>query len=56
MKSAFILTTFVSLLASAVRGSPSPSELELRATDGYVQEPSGTASFTFYYGCGSPGK
>ncbi|KAN0129831.1 endoglucanase V-like protein [Lactarius tabidus] len=54
MKSALILTTVFSLLASAVRGSPSPAELGLRATDGYVQEPNGTASFTFYSGCQSP--
>lgn len=26
-----------------------------RATGGYVQNPSGTASFTMYSGCGSPG-
>ena len=57
MKSALILTTVVSLLASAVRGSPSKAELGLRGTDGYyVQNPSGTASFTYYYGCGNPGK
>ena len=56
MKSALILTTVISLLASAVRGSPSPAELGLRGTNGYVQNPSGTASFTYYYGCGNPGK
>lgn len=57
MKSALILTTVVSLFASAVRGSPSKAELGLRGTDGYyVQNPSGTASFTYYYGCGNPGK
>ena len=27
-----------------------------RATDGYVQNSSGTASFTMYSGCGSPGE
>ncbi|OCH91481.1 endoglucanase V-like protein [Obba rivulosa] len=27
---------------------------EKRATDGYVQQPSGTATFTMYSGCGSP--
>lgn len=29
--------------------------LEERATGGYVQNPSGAASFTMYTGCGSPG-
>ena len=29
--------------------------LENRATGGYVQQPSGQASFTNYNGCGSPG-
>ena len=53
MKSASALTV-ISLLAAAVRGSV--VELDLRATDGYVQNPSGTASFTYYAGCGSPGK
>ena len=53
MKSALILTA-ISLLTAAVRGSV--VELELRAADGYVQNPSGTASFTSYSGCSSPGK
>ena len=53
MKSALILTA-ISLLTAAVRGSV--VELETRATGGYVQNPSGTASFTFYSGCSSPGK
>ena len=53
MKSASVLTV-ISLLAAAVRGSV--VDLDLRATDGYVQNPSGTASFTYYAGCGSPGK
>jgi hypothetical protein len=57
MKSAFILTTAISLLASAVRGSPSPAaELGLRGTDGYVQKIKGSASFTWYTGCQQPGK
>lgn len=30
--------------------------LESRATGGYLQNPSGQASFTFYSGCGAPGK
>lgn len=29
--------------------------LDARATGGYVQNPSGSASFTMYSGCGSPG-
>ena len=29
--------------------------LEERAADGYIQNPSGSASFTMYSGCGSPG-
>ncbi|TDL23794.1 endoglucanase V-like protein [Rickenella mellea] len=29
--------------------------LESRATGGYIQSPSGTASFTYYYGCGQAG-
>ncbi len=53
MKSTLILTA-ISLLAAAVRGSV--VELEPRATGGYVQNPAGTASFTFYSGCSSPGK
>ncbi|KAF8261639.1 endoglucanase V-like protein [Lactarius quietus] len=51
MKSASIFI-IISLLAAAVRGSV--LEVERRATDGYVQNPSGTASFTYYSGCGSP--
>ncbi|KAH9024601.1 endoglucanase V-like protein [Lactarius hengduanensis] len=51
MKSAFILTA-ISLLATAVHGSV--VELEPRATGGYIQNPSGTASFTFYSGCSPP--
>ncbi|KAH9072354.1 endoglucanase V-like protein [Lactarius deliciosus] len=51
MKSAFILTA-ISLLATAVHGRV--VELEPRATDGYIQNPSGTASFTFYSGCSPP--
>ncbi|KAH9056732.1 endoglucanase V-like protein [Lactarius vividus] len=51
MKSALILTA-TSLLAVAVYGSV--VELESRATDGYVQNPSGTASFTWHKGCAAP--
>ncbi|KAI9464419.1 endoglucanase V-like protein [Lactarius psammicola] len=50
MKSTLILTA-ISLLATAVRGSV----VELEPRDGgYVQNPSGTASFTFYSGCSAP--
>ena len=52
MKSAFL--TAISLLAAAVHCIV--VEPESRATDGYVQLPSGTASFTFYSGCDRPGK
>ncbi|KAH9031326.1 endoglucanase V-like protein [Lactarius pseudohatsudake] len=45
MKSASILTA-ISLLATAVH-CPEP-------TGGYIQNPSGTASFTFYSGCSPP--
>ncbi|KAG6910209.1 hypothetical protein DXG01_012344 [Tephrocybe rancida] len=34
--------------------SASAVALESRATGGYVQNPSGSASFTFYSGCSSP--
>ncbi|KAH9015924.1 endoglucanase V-like protein [Lactarius pseudohatsudake] len=48
MKSTLILTA-ISLLAAAAHGSV--VELGSRQTDGYVQNPSGTASFTFNKGC-----
>ncbi|KAH9034999.1 endoglucanase V-like protein [Lactarius pseudohatsudake] len=51
MKSTLILTA-TSLLAAAVQGSV--VELESRATDGYVQNPLGTASFTFSASCATP--
>jgi hypothetical protein len=52
MKSVFVLiSTF--LLAGAARGS---AVLEPRTQGNYVQKTSGTASFTYYYGCGYPGK
>ncbi|KAH9032426.1 hypothetical protein EDB85DRAFT_2145547 [Lactarius pseudohatsudake] len=51
MKFSFILTA-ISLLATAVHGSV--VELEPRATGGYIQNPSGTASFTSYSNCSSP--
>jgi hypothetical protein len=57
MKSAASILTVISLLAAAatsVRGSV--LELEARAADSYLQNPSGNASFTYYAGCGSPGK
>lgn len=47
---ALILTL---LLAVAVHGS---ALLEPRIQGNYVQKSSGTASFTYYYGCGEPGK
>lgn len=50
MKSVFVLiSTFI--LAVAVNGS---ALLEPRTQGNYVQMPSGTASFTYYYGCGAP--
>ncbi|KAI9433571.1 endoglucanase V-like protein [Lactarius indigo] len=51
MKSALILTA-TSLLAVVVHVSA--GELESRATGGYVQNPSGTASFTYTSNCGHP--
>ncbi|KAI9464418.1 endoglucanase V-like protein [Lactarius psammicola] len=52
MKSALILTAIISLLSATVRGGV--VELEHRATGGYVQNPSGTASFTFTKSCSAP--
>ena len=40
MKSTLILTTAIALLVADVRGDA--VELGVRATDGYVQNPSGT--------------
>ena len=54
MKSALILTAIISLLTTAVHGSV--LGLEPRATGGYVQNPSGSASFTSSPGCSSPGE
>jgi hypothetical protein len=52
MKSVFVLiSTF--LLVGAVNGS---ALLEPRTQGNYVQKVNGTASFTYYYGCGAPGK
>jgi hypothetical protein len=46
--------TFATLaVAAATVGSMHISE---RATGGYLQNPSGSASFTMYTGCGSPGE
>jgi len=53
MKSTLILTA-ISLLVAAVHGCA--TEGATKAADGYVQNPSGTASFTQYSGCGTPGK
>ncbi|KAH9168566.1 endoglucanase V-like protein [Lactarius sanguifluus] len=52
MKSTLILTATSLLAAAVVHGSV--VELGSRATDGYVQNPSGTASFTFNAGCATP--
>jgi len=42
----------IALLAVAVQAST--IDLEKRQSGGYVQNPSGSASFTYYSGCGSP--
>ena len=47
--STFLYFLAVASLASALTVS------EKRATGGYIQNPSGQASFTMYTGCGSPG-
>ena len=52
MKSVLILISSF-LLAGTVHGS---ALLKPRANDGYVQNPSGSASFTCYSGCSAPGK
>ena len=52
MKSVLVLISSF-LLASTVHGS---ALLESRTKGDYVQNPSGTASFTFYSGCATPGK
>lgn len=44
--------SFVALCATVNAVSP---DLHNRATDGYVQNPSGSASFTQYTGCSQPG-
>lgn len=46
-------STFTILAASVAAAAA--AVVEPRATGGYVQNPSGTASFTHYSGCGSPG-
>ena len=46
--------SFCLLLAAAV-GAVSAMTVDKRATGGYIQNPSGGASFTMYSGCGSPG-
>ncbi|RDB23946.1 Endoglucanase-5 [Hypsizygus marmoreus] len=43
-----------SLVFFACLAGASAIALDSRATGGYIQNPSGTASFTFYSGCGSP--
>jgi hypothetical protein len=50
-----VFALVASMLAALSTASALPSELTQRATGGYVQNPSGSASFTMYSGCGSPG-
>ncbi|GLB41749.1 putative mannan endo-1,4-beta-mannosidase activity [Lyophyllum shimeji] len=45
---------FSPLILFVCFASASAIALESRATGGYIQNPSGAASFTFYSGCGSP--
>ena len=52
MKS-FVVLISAFVLAGVVNGG---ALLEARTQGNYVQNPSGTASFTYYYGCGAPGK
>ena len=49
------LSTFLCLFSIASVAS-ALTVGEKRATGGYIQNPSGQASFTMYSGCGSPGK
>ena len=51
MSKSIVLLVALSLTSIATAASVSP-----RATGGYVQNPSGQASFTMYTGCGQPGK
>jgi len=45
----------ISTLVSVFALSAQAASLEKRATGGYVQNPSGSASFTMYSGCSAPG-
>ncbi|KAF5373295.1 hypothetical protein D9615_007488 [Tricholomella constricta] len=48
-----MVAMFPLVLFACVAGA-SATVLKSRATGGYIQNPSGAASFTFYSGCGSP--
>ncbi|EIM86862.1 endoglucanase V-like protein [Stereum hirsutum FP-91666 SS1] len=48
------LTLSVSVVALCVLANAASLDLNNRATGGYVQNPSGSASFTQYTGCGQP--
>lgn len=51
------LASYLFLVAAAVGVASGLSvEIEKRATGGYIQNPSGSASFTMYSGCGAPGR
>jgi len=52
MKSLRATLSFAVLLVSGL--ALAAPKIEERATGGYIQNPSGTASFTMYSGCGSP--
>ena len=51
-----VVHAFVVLTLLAVSTASALPELTQRATGGYVQNPSGSASFTVYSGCGAPGE
>lgn len=46
----------ISVWLALLSGFATAASIETRATGGYVQNPSGKASFTMYSGCGSPGE
>jgi len=48
------LTSFLYFVAVATIAGALSVDVEKRTTGGYIQNPSGTASFTMYSGCGSP--
>lgn len=49
------MKTIISLAILARLVAANPITLEDRAVGGYIQNPSGSASFTMYSGCGAPG-